>query len=194
MRHATPFLKLTFREKEVLRRLSKSDKPLVLLHAFEYATNAPAYKQFSRNIPFDLAQKITDYLTKKGYAVVMPKIEGVPEIKDALTFTFGPKMILAMPLVTKYAIVAHSAYIHSQIALKNEGEQTCDMTVIWSGNKHTEYGYQTQKNIYPVNLPQSSKEFIDKFNAEWSHFLLPGAIPQIGAEHYYFDEIISNIK
>jgi len=127
----------------------KYQKPILVLH-----TNGGIYQQqekpycWTRDMPFDLAQKIADYY-RKDYSIFQitkpncKKLHGV----NAVDGQYSNMELFSILLHSKKRVLIDSCLQHAAAALNLKS------TVLWVGTSPKVFGYELHDNIEAKNPP-----------------------------------------
>ncbi len=139
-----PELFFTQREKEIIQRLVKREKPILIFNPFEVGIQEPYPRRWARNIPDDTAKRIANELLALGFHLITNSDQNTPQIQGVEKINLPGRLSLALPFSSVGIITAHSHLLHLGKFFN------LPTTVIWTGNTPTVYGYTDQKNILPA--------------------------------------------
>jgi hypothetical protein len=137
-----PKLYFTHREEEQALSLFKSGKPTLLIQGHETFPLFPnLVSDWTKDIPIDILQKISDLANSKGYEVIQIRSQKQPAILGAVTLTLNMRTSFVM-LKNVKRVLAIDSYL--QQACAAVGKQA---VVTWLGTSPKIKGYKIHKNI-----------------------------------------------
>jgi hypothetical protein len=156
-----PHLKFNNLQKNISKQVwCKGKKPVMVIHTNGglMTTDAKPYS-WTRDMPFDLAQKLVDYYKKDYHIYQVTKINS-PKLKDAEHIFATPEQSLSLMeffsilINSKKRILIDSCLQHAAAALR------LPSTVLWNGTSPKVFGYDIHDNIstdipYDFKLPGS---------------------------------------
>ena len=188
-----PELKFNNLQKNISREVwCKGKKPVMVIHTNGgmMTTDAKPYS-WTRDMPFELAQKIVDHYKDKYHIYQITKMNS-PKLEDAYPIFATPESSLS--LIELFSILIHSkkrilidsCMQHAAAALR------LPSTVLWNGTSPKVFGYEMHDNIcteipYDFKLPGSY--FFD-FDFNGNEVEYPFGEQE---ELYDFDKVIASI-
>lgn len=156
----TPELKFNKLQFDVSKNFWSREKPVMIIHTNGglMTANAKPYS-WTRDMPFDLAQKLTNHYKEKYNVIQLTKVNS-PKLENAEhVFATESK---SLSLIEYFSILLHaekrilidSCVQHAAAALNKKS------TVLWNGTSPKVFGYDMHDNIctsvpYDFNLPNS---------------------------------------
>lgn len=183
-----PKLYFTQREEEVANNLTKTDKPIFIIETndiFPKFYDIPF--DWTKDLPINIAQKIADIATQKGYQVVQIRNENQPPIIGAITLTLDFRLTLAaMKFFDKYLLI--DSFLQHILA---SYEKTA--VVSWLYKNPEINGYKIHKNI-SANKTEDVRKRLDKycplFDVKGEHLKKPVVLENV----YSVDEIVKQLE
>jgi hypothetical protein len=138
-----PELFFTQREKEIITRITKRDKPTIIFNPYEVSLKDAYPRQWARNIPAQTALRLGAEISVRGFHAIMPATPDTPNIPGIEKIHLSGRLSLALPLVAVGIISSHSYLIHIGKMFN------LPTTVIWGANTPKVYGYEDHYNVLP---------------------------------------------
>lgn len=187
-----PELKFNKLQYNISKEFWKREKPVMIIHTNGglMTTEAKPYS-WTRDMPFDLAEKLVDYYKSQYHIIQLtktnsPKINGVEYIFATPEKSLSLMEYFSVVLHAKKRILIDSCVQHAAAALNKKS------TVLWNGTSPKVFGYDIHDNIcttvpYDFKLPGS---YLFDFDFDGNEVEYPY---EEGTELFDFDEIIKSV-
>lgn len=143
-----PSLHFTWREKEAVGKLTKSDKPLFFIQT-NVSPVAPQVPEFwATDIPLDVAQQVVDRMTEKGFATIHLRSDLQPALRNAQTLMMDNRQTLCAISYSKARLFMDSYAMHAAAAFN------LPSTVLWVAKNPKVIGYAHDTNIIATPDPE----------------------------------------
>ncbi len=166
----TPRLFFTWREKEAVQKLTKSDKPLFFIesesiaHGFGHAQFGQNQATWAEKVPPILLKNIVETLAQKSFAVVdISETANIPGLSK-LNLNLRLKLCAIQYCDTLLAINSYSAH-----AAAAHGKKS---VTLWVNESPVVWGYSSQKNITPQGDSDKIK-FLESNRKDFSFSNIP---------------------
>lgn len=187
-----PELKFNKLQYDISKEFWNRRKPVMIIHTNGGLMTADAKPySWTRDMPFDLAQKLTDHY-KSDYHIIQltklnsPKLENAEHIFASQEGSLSLMEYFSILLHAKKRILIDSSVQHAAAALNKKS------TVLWNGTSPKVFGYDIHDNIcttvpYDFKLPGS---YIFDFNFNGDEVEYPY---EEDVELFDFDQIVKSV-
>lgn len=187
-----PEIRFNKLQQNISREFWKRKKPVMIIHTNGglMTIEAKPYS-WTRDMPFDLAEKLVDYYKSEYHIIQLtkvnsPKLEGVEHIFATPEKSLSLMEYFSVVLHAKKRILIDSCVQHAAAALNKKS------TVLWNGTSPKVFGYDIHDNIcttvpYDFKLPGS---YLFDFDFDGNEVEYPY---EEGTELFDFNEIIKSV-
>lgn len=148
-----PELVFNIRQRQFGINKWRRDKPIFLIHTNGGPISEQPYPySWCRDMPYDLAQAVTNFYHEKGYHVIQICRNEVNALQNAevVTNQMGNMELFSLLLMTEKRLLIDSCLQHAAAALN------LPSTVLWVGTTPSIFGYTIHSNIQ-ATLPDTVK-------------------------------------
>ena len=187
-----PEIRFNKLQQNISREVWKRKKPVMIIHTNGgvMTTDSKPYS-WTRDMPFDLAEKLVDYYKSEYHIIQLtkvnsPKLEGVEHIFATPEKSLSLMEYFSIVLHAKKRILIDSCVQHAAAALNKKS------TVLWNGTSPKVFGYDLHDNIsttvpYDFKLPGS---YLFDFDFDGNEVEYPY---EEGTELFDFNEIVKSV-
>lgn len=187
-----PEIRFNKLQQNISREVWKRKKPVMIIHTNGgvMTTDSKPYS-WTRDMPFDLAEKLVDYYKSEYHIIQLtkvnsPKLEGVEHIFATPEKSLSLMEYFSIVLHAKKRILIDSCVQHAAAALNKKS------TVLWNGTSPKVFGYDLHDNIcttvpYDFKLPGS---YLFDFDFDGNEVEYPY---EEGTELFDFHEIVKSV-
>lgn len=182
-----PKLYFTEEEKQAVKEKLPKDKKLFFIQVSGGASNQQYPISWTRDLPFDLAQKVADSMIEKGYEVVQIRRKDQYALNNAPWIDLNMREAMCALNYADKLLLIDSVIQHAAAALNKKS------VVVWIGHRPENFGYKMHTNIIssaPIKFRHNIDSFLD-------HYDLTGRLnecPYDTNELFRFEDIKEKLK
>jgi len=185
--NSLPKIYLTQREEEVAWHLSKTDEKLAIIQPFETYGYPNLVTTWTKDLPFDVVQKVVNAMRSAGYLIIQIKNENQPTFVGAQPIALNLRLTMATIKYTEKRLFVDSFAMQTATAFR------LPSVVTWTTSLPKLKGYKMHENIF-AKIDTKMKEKMDEYSPVFD------VTGQLAAQNidmsnaFSSDEIIKKLK